>query len=179
LFTSYDNNKHSSQKMSIGDGKQLDVIGPGNVQVTNGQLEDVFHVENMPINLLSIYHACQKGYKFEVWLDKYVLKNINQNFKVVSSGLVDHDTGLYKFVGFNSTKRQPFYSYVARVDELSQLWYARLGHLNYGKVQLLSKMIHGLPNISSTKGVSEGCVLGKYHREMFEKGKAWRAKEPF
>jgi hypothetical protein len=38
LFTSYDNNKHSSQKVSIGDGKQLDVIGFGNVQVTNGQL---------------------------------------------------------------------------------------------------------------------------------------------
>ena len=31
LFTSYDNNKHSSQKVPIGDGKQLDVIGFGNV----------------------------------------------------------------------------------------------------------------------------------------------------
>ncbi len=39
-------------------------------------------------------------------------------------------------------------------------------------------MVHGLPNISSTKGVYEGYVLGKHHREMFEKGKAWRAKEP-
>jgi hypothetical protein len=36
LFTSYDNNKHSSQKVSIGDGKQLDVIGSGNDQVING-----------------------------------------------------------------------------------------------------------------------------------------------
>jgi hypothetical protein len=50
LFTSYDNHKHSSQKVSIGDGKQIDIIGFGNVQVTNGQLEDVFHVQNMPIN---------------------------------------------------------------------------------------------------------------------------------
>lgn len=71
--------------------------------------------------------------------DKYVLKDINQNFKVVSSGVVDHDIVLYKFVGFNSTKRQPFYSYVSHADELSQLWHARLGHLNYGKMQLLSK----------------------------------------
>ena len=44
-------------------------------------------------------------------------------------------------------------------------------------MQLLSKMVHGLPNISSTKGVCEGCVLRKHHREMFEKGKAWCAKE--
>jgi hypothetical protein len=70
------------------------------------------------------------------------------------------------------------YSYVTRTDELIQLWHARLGHLNYGKMQLLSKTVHGLPNISSTKGVCEGCVLGKHHREMFEKGKAWRVKEP-
>jgi hypothetical protein len=60
LFTSYDNNKHSSHKVSIGDGKQLDVIGSSNVKVTNCQLEDVFHVQNIPINLLYIYHACQK-----------------------------------------------------------------------------------------------------------------------
>ena len=35
-----------------------------------------------------------------------------------------------------------------------------------------------LPTISSTKGVCEGCLLGKHHEEMFDKGKAWRAKEP-
>ena len=94
LFISYDNNKHSSQKVSIGDGKRLDVIGFGNVKVTNGQLEYVFHVHNMPIKLLSIYRVSHKGYKFEAWSDKYVLKDINQNFKEVYLGHVDHDTGL-------------------------------------------------------------------------------------
>ena len=39
-------------------------------------------------------------------------------------------------------------------------------------------MVHGLPNISSTNGVCEGCVLGKHHREMFDKGKAWRVFVP-
>jgi hypothetical protein len=58
FFTYYENNKHSPQKVSIGDGKQLDVIGSGKAQVTNGQLEDFFHVQNMLINFLSIYHAC-------------------------------------------------------------------------------------------------------------------------
>ena len=63
-----------------------------------------------------------------------VLKDINQNFKVVSSSPVDHTIGLYKFVGFNSTKRQPFYSYVAHADEQRKLWHERLGHLNYVKM---------------------------------------------
>ena len=33
-------------------------------------------------------------------------------------------------------------------------------------------------HIYSTTGVCEGCVLGKHHREMFDKGKAWCVKEP-
>ena len=45
-------------------------------------------------------------------------------------------------------------------------------------MQLLTKMVDGLPHISSTNGVCESCVLGKHHREMFQKGKAWCAKEP-
>ena len=87
----------------------------------------------MPINLLTIYCACQNGYKFESCPDKYVLKDINRNYKVVSYGPIDHITALYKFVGFNSSKRQPLYSYVAHADEISQLWHEILGHLNYGK----------------------------------------------
>ena len=74
LFTSYDNHKHISQKISIGDGKQLPAIGSSNVNVTNGQLEDVFHVEHMPINLLSIYHACQKGLNLKYGLTNMFLK---------------------------------------------------------------------------------------------------------
>ena len=62
----------------------------------------------MPINLLFIYFPCEKGYKFEAWPDKYVLKDISHNFKLVSAGLVDYTVSLYKFTGFNSTKRQPF-----------------------------------------------------------------------
>ena len=50
---------------------------------------------------------------------KYVLKDINNNSKVVSSGPVDHNSGLYKFTRFYSTKKTPFYSYVVHADEIS------------------------------------------------------------
>ena len=38
-------------------------------------------------------------------------------------------------------------------------------------------MILGLPTISSTKDVCEGCVLGKHHKEKFDKDKPWPSKE--
>ena len=115
----------------------------------------------MPINLLSIYCACQKAYKFEAWPSRYVLKDIKNNFKINSSSSVDHEVGLYKSHGFTSHNKQPFYSYGVRDDEQSKLWHERLGHLNCGKMQLLSKMVLRLPAVSSTKDVCEGCVLGK------------------
>ena len=69
----------------------------------------MFHVQGIPINFVSIYHACEKGYlKFESWHDKYVLKDIKHNFEIISSGHVDHNVGLYRFIGFNSSKNQPF-----------------------------------------------------------------------
>ena len=84
------------------------------------------------------------------------------------------------FVGLSllsSFDEQFFYYYVAHADEQSKLWDERSGHLNFGKMQLLSKIVHGLPPISSTKGVCEGCVLGKHHRKKFDKDKAWHAQE--
>jgi len=60
-----------------------------------------------------VYRACENGYKFEARPDKYVLKDINNNFKVVSSSPIDLEFGLYKFTRFYSTKNKPFYSYVA------------------------------------------------------------------
>ena len=101
LFNTYDNKKHTQHKVSISDGNHFSVLGYGNVHVPNDTLEYVFHVQGIPINLLSIFHACQKVYKFESWLDKYKLKDIKHCFKIVSSGLVDHKVGLYKFIDFN------------------------------------------------------------------------------
>ena len=82
LFSSYDTNTYT-HKVSISNGKQLLVVGSNDVKVPNGTLNDVFHVQGMPINFLSIYRAYQKYCKFESWLDKYVLKDIKHNFKVV------------------------------------------------------------------------------------------------
>jgi hypothetical protein len=137
LFYSYDTHKHTSHKVYISDGNKILVVHSGNAKVPNDTLEYVFHVHDMPINIISIYRSCQKGYEFEAWPDKYALKDIKHKFKVVSSSLVDQDSSLYKFIGFQSTKNQPFYSYVVHVYEESKLWHERLGHLNYGKMKML------------------------------------------
>jgi hypothetical protein len=47
-------------------------------------------------------------------------------------------------------------------------------------MQHISKQIlfDGLPDIHFSKGVCEGCVLGKYPQEKFDKGKSHRDSAP-
>jgi hypothetical protein len=47
-------------------------------------------------------------------------------------------------------------------------------------MQQLSKqgMVDGLPDIHFSKGICEGCVLGKHPQEKFDKGKTQRAYAP-
>jgi hypothetical protein len=47
-------------------------------------------------------------------------------------------------------------------------------------MQLISKkiLVDGLPNIHFSKGVCEGCVIGKHPQEKFNKGKSQRDFSP-
>jgi hypothetical protein len=47
-------------------------------------------------------------------------------------------------------------------------------------MQQLSKhgLVDGLPDIHFSKGICEGCVLGKHPQEKFDKGKTQRASSP-
>jgi hypothetical protein len=66
------------------------------------------------------------------------------------------------------------------VDDTSRLWHERFDHLNFKYMQQLCKqdMVTDFPNIHFSKGVCQGCILGKHPQEKFEKGKAWRASSP-
>jgi len=39
-------------------------------------------------------------------------------------------------------------------------------------------MVTGLPMVSCRDGVCSGCVLGKHHRDSFEKRASWHASAP-
>jgi hypothetical protein len=39
-------------------------------------------------------------------------------------------------------------------------------------------MVEGLPDIHFSKGIFEGCVLGKHPQEKFNKGKTQKASSP-
>jgi hypothetical protein len=69
---------------------------------------------------------------------------------------------------------------LTHADESSRIWHKRFGHLNFIYMQHISKkiLVDGLPDIHFSKGVCEGCVLGKHPQEKFNKGKSQRASTP-
>jgi hypothetical protein len=83
-------------KVTIGDDSTLPVSGCGTVQIDNAQYKDVLHVPRVGPNLLSIYCITHTNKKVEFWPDRWVVKDINDNFKVVASGYCDEFECMYK-----------------------------------------------------------------------------------
>jgi hypothetical protein len=95
----------------------------------------------------------------------------------VSTGEVNHQSRLYTFSEFIELDSALL---LTHADESSRIWNERFGHLNFRYMQQISKqiLVDGLPDIHFSKGVCEGCVLGKHPQEKFDKGKSQRASTP-
>jgi hypothetical protein len=95
----------------------------------------------------------------------------------VATGEVNHQSRLYTFSEFIEPD---FALLLTHVDESSRIWHETFGHLNIRYTQHLRKkiLVDGLPNIHFSKGVYEGCVLGKHPQDKFDKRKSQRASTP-
>ena len=67
-----------------------------------------------------------------------------------------------------------------RSNETTDLWHARLGHVNYHKLKMMmnKSSLRGLPNLDvRTDMVYAGCQYGKAHQLPYEES-SFRAKQP-
>jgi hypothetical protein len=82
------------------------------------------------------------------------------NSRVATSD-VNHQSRLYTFFEFIEPDSALL---LTHPHESSRIWNERFGHLNFRYMQQLSKkgMVDGLTNIHFSKGICEGCVLGKH-----------------
>ena len=95
----------------------------------------------------------------------------------VSTGEVNHQSRLYTFSKFIEPDSALL---LTHVDESSRIWHEISQNLNFRYMQHLSKhgMVDGLPDIHFSKGICEGCVLGKNPQEKFDKGNTQKASFP-
>ena len=65
-------------------------------------------------------------------------------------------------------------------NEARNIWHEIFGHLNYKYLSDLSEkeMVIGLPKIKFSKGVCQGCILGKHPKHKFERASHERTSAP-
>ena len=77
----------------------------------------------MGLNLLSIYHIAYTNKKLEFWLDRWVIKDINDRFKVVASRYCDESEHMDKLVKSSSPlASNKFIAILANAVNDSELW---------------------------------------------------------
>jgi hypothetical protein len=159
----------------MGDNSSIEVTGKGRIELTNGSFENVLHVPKIYVNLLSVYQMTNSstGKKVVFTPNAMDIYDMQTNSKV-STGEVNHQSRLYTFYKFSEPDSSLL---LTHADESSRIWHERFGNLNFRYMQQLSKqrLVDGL---HFSKGVCEGCVLGKHPQEKFNKGKSQRASAP-
>jgi hypothetical protein len=153
----------------MGDNSSFKVKNKGRIELTNGSFENVLHVPKLYVNLLSVYQMTNSGTGKKVifkknYVDIYDMKTNSR----VATGEVNHQSRLYTFSEFI----EPDYALLlTHADESSRIWNERFGHLNLRYMKYLRKkrLVDGLPDIHFSKGMCEGCVLGKNPQDKFNR----------
>jgi hypothetical protein len=163
----------------MGDNSPVEVIGKGRIELTNRSFENVLHVPKLSVNILSLYQMKNSSIRNKVifTLDAVDIYDMQTNSRVAIDE-VNHQSSLYTFSEFIEPN---FALMFTHANESSRIWHERFMHLNFKYMQQLRKqgLVDGLPDIHFSKGIGEGCVLGKHPQEKFDKGKTQRASSPF
>ena len=98
--------------------------------------------------------------------------------RVIEKGVANHAQKVYMFLHFLPYSNPS--TLLIHVNEASKLWHERFGHLNYKYISDLSEkeMVIGFPKIKFSKGVFQGCILGKHPEHKFERASHERTSAP-
>lgn len=173
-----DLNEGFSQMVKLGNNSKMSVIGKGNVRlIVSGSVHvitEVFYVPELRNNLLSIGQLQEKGLAI---LIQHGLCRIYHPMK----GLIiqtEMSANRMFFLLAKSQSRKAACFHISSQD-WSHLWHCRFGHLSYKGLRTLQfkKMVHGLPQLTTSTTVCTTCMVGKQHRDPIPKKSNWRATQ--
>jgi len=162
----------------MGGNSRVEATDKRRIELTNESLENALHFPKKIVNLLSVYQMNNSSTenKFIFTPNAVDIYDIQVNSKV-STGEVNQQSRLYTSSEFI---KQDFDLLLTHADKSCRIWYERFENLNFRYTQQLRRkiLVDGLLDIHFSKRICEGCVLGKYHQEKFNKSKTQRAYSP-
>ena len=164
-------------QVTFGDNSKGKVLGVGNIGGQHSQfIKDVYLVDSLKYNLLSISQLCDLYYKLVFEPTKCLILSMDKNelfftgfrksniYVINLSVVIDHKKCL-----------------IANAQESWCLWHRRLGHAN---MDLLTKiprkeLVRGLPKISYDKDQPcKACQLGKQYKTSFKSKQSINTTRP-
>ena len=118
--------KQKGGHITFGDNSQGKIIGKGNIGGNPSPLiENVFLMDKLKYNLLSISQLCDKGYRINFEKDKYFISDYSNNViytrnRIANVYIIDI---LSTFNGNNCL--------IAKDNNIKWIWHRRLGNANF------------------------------------------------
>lgn len=159
------------------DRSKVEIKGKGTVMMLckNGEekkLCEVYYIPSLQNNIISLGQMSEEGNKVEL---KGEFLRIYDNQERLLMKVKRSANRLYKIM-IETNKQECL---MTKTDEISRLWHARLGHVNYQAMALMTKhqMVEGMPRIIKPNAVCDGCLMGKQTRKVFPNKSKFSAKK--
>jgi hypothetical protein len=149
MFTSCDMIENPTERFAFGGNGGGTVVGLGKIAISiNHSISDVYLVESLDYNLLSVSQLCEMGYNC-LFTNEGVTVFRRGNDSIAFKGELK---GRLYLVDFSSDKAQLDTCLLAK-SSLSWLWHRRLAHIGMNNVNKLLKGEHilGLTNVHFEK----------------------------
>ena len=160
LFTSLETDDIPKETIVFGDNSKGEVIDLGKIVLAhNNSINDVYLVEKLGYNLLSISQLSLMGYNC-LFTNEGVTVTRREDSSITFTGLLK---GKVYLVDFSKEKIEPKTCLVAKSD-LGWLWHRRLAHVGMSNLTKLQKGGHilGLTNVVFEKNrLCSACQAGK------------------
>jgi hypothetical protein len=166
MFTSYVKNKDSQDSIIFGDGNQGKVKGLGKIAISSEHsISNVFLVESLGYNLLSVSQLCNMGYNcLFTNVDVSVFRRSDGS--LAFKGVLDDKLYLVDF----SKKEADLDACLIAKTSMGWLWHHRLAHVGMKNLHKLLKGEHvlGLTNVTFEKDrPCTACQAGKQVRSSY------------
>ncbi|XP_059072885.1 uncharacterized protein LOC131873719 [Cryptomeria japonica] len=168
---------HPGGFVKFGDNTGLYITGMGTIMINKDTpINDVYYVEGLKYNLLSISQICDSGR--QVVFNSYGCVIKEKSGKIIANGFRTLGN-LYHLSDSKNQEQSAGMCVMSYIDE-NWLRHKRFGHVNFDNMVRISKNenVRGLPLISRpTNSVCSECVKGKQTKSSF-KSKEFLSSRP-
>jgi len=169
----YENFRHA---VKLGNDTQIIVMGKGSVQLNvdgvTHVISHVYYVSELTNNLLSIGQLQENDLSILIQNGKCKVSHPERG------QIMNTDMKGNRMFALTAT-HAPLNSkcFQMELEEGSQLWHNRFGHLSYNGLKTLSskQLVNGLPTVTVLREICTHCLAGKQHRNPMPKKSLWRA----